>query len=34
MGKARRKRGTLEGFPEINPNAAGIDVGNCAYKIF
>lgn len=28
MGQKRRKRRTLEGFPEINPNAAGIDVGN------
>lgn len=33
MGKARRKRETLEGFPEINPKAAGIDVGNAQHYV-
>ena len=33
MGQKRRKRRTLEGFPEINPNAAGIDVGNAQHYV-
>jgi len=33
MGKARRKRGKLDGFPEINPHAAGIDVGNAQHYV-
>jgi hypothetical protein len=33
MGQKRRKRRTLEGFPEINPHAAGIDVGNAQHYV-
>jgi transposase len=33
MGQKRRKGRTLEGFPEINPNAAGIDVGNAQHYV-
>jgi hypothetical protein len=33
VAKARRKRTTLDGFPEINPDAAGIDVGNAEHYV-
>ena len=33
MAQARRKRRTLKGFPEINPDAAGIDVGNAQHYV-
>jgi transposase len=33
MGQARRKRRGTEGFPEINPDAAGIDVGNAQHYV-
>jgi transposase len=33
MGQAQRKRRTLKGFPEINPDAAGIDVGNAQHYV-
>jgi hypothetical protein len=33
MAKARGKRATLDGFPEINPDAAGIDVGNAQHYV-
>jgi transposase len=33
MAKTRRKRATLDGFPEINPDAAGIDVGNAQHYV-
>ena len=29
----RRQRRTLKGFPEINPDAAGIDVGNAQHYV-
>ena len=33
MGKARGKRRVLNGFPEINADAAGIDVGNAQHWV-
>jgi transposase len=33
MAKARGKRKGLEGFPEINADAAGIDVGNAQHYV-
>jgi transposase len=33
MAKTKRKRATLDGFPEINPDAAGIDVGNAEHYV-
>jgi transposase len=33
MAKARGKRARLDGFPEINPDAAGIDVGNARHYV-
>ena len=33
MAKARGRRGTLDGFAEINHDAAGIDVGNAQHWV-
>ena len=33
MEKVKRKRASVDGFPEINPDAAGIDVGNAQHWV-
>jgi hypothetical protein len=31
MGTPKRKRTKMDGLPQINPDAAGIDVGNAQH---